>query len=192
MNLHYQQREKSGETAAINFIPNRFSSQFSTSPTNGPRLPSLQKAGTHTRPSEKDHTQALTRRNRGCFRWGAITTLGLFHTFRKPCVARGENGKLCRFWVLAGGALEERRGPAGQRCAYARRCPAGVAAPLGCVICLPLGDVAVLSLCAQYFLNVRGGGGITTLGAFHTVRKPCVAGAQNSKLCRFLRSGGHH
>ena len=51
----------------------------------------------------------------------------------------------------------------------------GVAAPLGCVICLQLGDVAVFSLCAQYFLNVRGGGGITTLGAFHTVRKPCVA-----------------
>ena len=57
------------------------------------------------------------------------------------------------------------------------------------MICLQLGDVAVFSLCAQYFLNVRGGGGITTLGAFHTVRKPCVAGAQNSKLCRFLRSG---
>ena len=34
----------------------------------------------------------------------------------------------------------------------------GVAAPLGCVICLQLGDVAVFSLCAQYFLNVRGGG----------------------------------
>ena len=44
----------------------------------------------------------------------------------------------------------------------------GVAAPLGCVICLQLGDVAVFSLCAQYFLNVRGGGGITTLGAFRT------------------------
>ena len=43
----------------------------------------------HTRLSEKDRTQALTRRNRGCFRWGAITTLGLFHTFRKTCVARG-------------------------------------------------------------------------------------------------------
>ena len=62
----------------------------------------------------------------------------------------------------------------------------GVAAPLGCVICLQLGDVAVFSLCAQYFLNVWGGGGITTLGAFHTVRKPCAAGYQNGKLCRFL------
>ena len=53
---------------------------------------------------------------------GAITTLGLFHTFRKPCAAGYQNGVLCRFWVLAGGAPEERRKPAGQRCAYARRC----------------------------------------------------------------------
>ena len=44
----------------------------------------------------------------------------------------------------------------------------GVAAPLGCGIFLQFGDVAVFSLCAQYFLNVRGGGGITTLGAFRT------------------------
>ena len=86
-----------------------------------------------------------------------------------------QNGKLCRFWVLAGCTPEGRRKPAGQRCAYACRCPEGVAAPPGCVIFLQFGDVAVFSLCAQYFLNVRGGGGITTLGAFHTVRKPCVA-----------------
>ena len=55
---------------------------------------------------------------------GAITTLGAFHTFRKPCVARYQNGKLCRFWVLAGCTPEGRRKPAGQRCAYARRCSA--------------------------------------------------------------------
>ena len=61
----------------------------------------------------------------------------------------------------------------------------GVAAPLGCVICLQLGDVAVFSLCAQYFLNVRGGGGITTLGAFHTVRKPCVAKGRTANFAAF-------
>ena len=53
---------------------------------------------------------------------GGITTLGAFHTFRKPCVARCQNGKLCRFWGLVGGAPKERRDPSGQRCAYARRC----------------------------------------------------------------------
>ena len=69
---------------------------------------------------------------------GGITTLGLFHTFRKSCVAGYQNGKLCRFWVLVGDTPEERREPSEQRCAYARRCSEGVAAPLGCVILLPL------------------------------------------------------
>ena len=54
---------------------------------------------------------------------GGITTLGAFHTVRKPCVAGYQNGKLCRFWALVGGALEEHRKPSGQRCAYACRCP---------------------------------------------------------------------
>ena len=54
---------------------------------------------------------------------GGITTLGAFHTVRIPCVAGYPNGKLCRFWVLAGDTPEERRKPSGQRCAYARRCP---------------------------------------------------------------------
>ena len=31
----------------------------------------------------------------------------------------------------------------------------------------------------------RMGGGITTLGPFCVFRKPCVAGCQNGKLCRF-------
>ena len=33
-----------------------------------------------------------------------------------------QNGKPCRFWGLVGGTLKERREPAEQRCAYARRC----------------------------------------------------------------------
>ena len=59
---------------------------------------------------------------RGVSDGGAITTLGAFHTFRKPCVARCQNGKLCRFCALIRCAPEERREPAEQRCAYARRC----------------------------------------------------------------------
>ena len=143
----------------------------------------------HKRPtfaftSESGYTLAFRRRiahngphaeTGGVSDGGAITTLGAFCTVWKPCAAGYQNGKFCRFWVLVGDAPEERRKPSEQRCAYARRCSEGVAAPLGCVICLQLGDVAVFSLCAQYFLNMRGGGGITTLGAFHTVRKPCVA-----------------
>ena len=52
---------------------------------------------------------------RGVSDGGAITTLGAFHTFRKPCVAGAQNGILGRFWALVGCALEKRRKPAGQR-----------------------------------------------------------------------------
>ena len=55
----------------------------------------------------------------------------------------------------------------------------GVAAPLGCVICLQLGDVAVFSLCAQYFLNVRGGGGITTLSVLYVLLKRRTAACKS-------------
>ena len=48
---------------------------------------------------------------------GAISTLGPFCAVRKPCVAGCQNGKLCRFWVLVGGASEGCRKPAEQRCA---------------------------------------------------------------------------
>ena len=42
---------------------------------------------------------------------GGITTLGPFRTFRKPCVARCQNGILCRFWVLVRCASEGHREP---------------------------------------------------------------------------------
>ena len=61
----------------------------------------------------------------------------------------------------------------------------GVAAPLGCVICLQLGDVAVFSLCAQYFLNVRGGGGITTPGVLCVLLKRWTVACQNGSFAVF-------
>ena len=116
---------------------------------------------------------------------GAITTLGAFHTFRKPCVARYQNGVLCRFWVLVGDAPEERREPAEQRCAYARRCSEASRPRWAALLCLQLGDVTVLSLCAQYFLNVRGGGGITTLGALCVLLKRWTAACQKGSFAAF-------
>ena len=174
MNLHYQQREKSGETAAINFIPNRFSSQFSTSPTNGPRLPSLQKAGTHSAFGEGSHTAAHTAKQ-GAFRMGVVSLLSERSARSPTSPGRVSERQVLPLLGLGRGCSQRTQkafGTAMRLCASLFR---GVAAPLGCVICLQLGDVAVFSLCAQYFLNVRGGGGITTLGAFHTVLKPCVA-----------------
>ena len=116
---------------------------------------------------------------------GAITTLGAFHTFRKPCVARCQNGVLCRFGVLVGDAPEERRKPSEQRCAYARRCSEGVAAPLGCVIFFASAEIAACTPCAQSFLCVRGRGGITTLGALCMFSKRWTAACQKDSFAVF-------
>ena len=88
----------------------------------------------HTRLCQQDRTQGHTRRNRWRLGWGWYhCPRSVPHVHKHPR-AGCQNGKLCRFWALVGGALEEHRKPSEQRCAYACRCPEGVAAPLGCVI----------------------------------------------------------
>ena len=179
VNPHYQQTRKIRQSCRHKFYPQLFLVAFSTSLTNGPRSLSRVKAGYNTlgfrRKIAHKGTQRLTRRNTG------VSDGGWYHCPRSvPRVhehprAGCQNGVLCRFGILAGRCSRRTQkafGTAMRLCVSLSR---GVAAPLGCVICLQLGDVAVFSLCAQYFLNVRGGGGITTLGAFHTFRKPCVA-----------------
>ena len=77
----------------------------------------------HTRLSEKDRTQRLTRRNTGRFGWGRYHyPRSVPHVHKHPR-AGYQNGVLYRFWGLVVGAPKERREPSGQRCAYARRCP---------------------------------------------------------------------
>ena len=115
---------------------------------------------------------------------GGITTLGAFRTFTNIPGPGIRTASFAAFGAWSG-VLPKNAGSLGtamRSCASLFR---GVAAPLGCVICLQLGDVAVFSLCAQYFLNVRGGGGITTLGAFHTVRKPWTPACQKGSFAVF-------
>ena len=64
-----------------------------------------------------------------------------------------QNGVLCRFWALVGGALEEHRKPSEQRCAYACRCPEGVAAPLGCVIFFISDEIVACMTCSRNFFR---------------------------------------
>ena len=87
-----------------------------------PTFAFMRESGYTRHPSPEPRTQRLTRRNTGVSAGGAITTLGAFCAVRKPCVARCQNGKLCRFWGLVVGAPKERRGPSEQRCAHACRC----------------------------------------------------------------------
>ena len=90
----------------------------------------------HKRPtfaftSESGHTLGSRRKiahngshgeTRGVSDGGGITTLGPFRTFTN---ISGPGVRTAYFAALGswpGGALEERRKPSGQRCAYARRC----------------------------------------------------------------------
>ena len=64
----------SPKSYCYNAVPNRFSSRFSTSRTNGPRLLSLPKAGTHSPSSIGSHTAACTPKQ-GAFRMGVVSLL---------------------------------------------------------------------------------------------------------------------
>ena len=111
----------SPKSYCYNAVPNRFLAHFSTSRTNGPRLLSRAKAGTHSPSPTGSHTAAYTPKQGPSGR-------GRYHYPRsvphvcKPPRAGYQNGVLCRFWVLAGCTSEGRRKPAEQRCAYACRC----------------------------------------------------------------------
>ena len=150
-----------------------------------PRLLSQVKVGTHLGSLRKIAHSGSQGETGAVSDGGAITTLGAFRTFTNIPGPGIRTANFAAFGSWPGGALEERRKPAGQRCVYARRCSEGVAAPLGCVICLQLGDVAVFSLCAQYFLNVRGGGGITTLGVLCVLLKHSAPACQSDSFVVF-------
>ena len=115
-----QKRRKRSHTNVSNTLVARSSTPPAQTPQRSFRGTA---AGIHTCLRQQDRTQRLTGRNRGVLGGGAITTLGAFCAVRKPCAAGCQNGILCRFWTLVECAPEERKEPAGQRCAHARRCP---------------------------------------------------------------------
>ena len=100
---------------------------------NGPHSLLRMKVGTHSPLPTGSHTAAYTAKHgpSGQGRYHYPRSVPHVHKYpRAGC----QNGVLCRFLVLVGCTPEERRKPSEQRCAYACRCPEGVAAPLGCVI----------------------------------------------------------
>ena len=124
---------------------------------NGPRLLSQAKVGTHSPLPTGSHTAAYTAKQ-GAFRMGVVSLLSE-RSARSP-TSPGRVSERQTLPLLGLGRMYSQRtqrafGTAMRLCVSLFR---GVAAPLGCVICLQLGDVAVFSLCAQYFLNVRGRG----------------------------------
>ena len=153
-------------------------------PTNGSHSLSHSKSVTHSSSLTRAHTAAHTRKQ-GVFQMvGAITTLGVRCVVRNLCARSGQKSILYHLCMDRGNVGEKQRafGTAMRSCASLFR---GVAAPLGCVICLQLGDVAVFSLCAQYFLNMRGGGGITTPGVLCVLSKRWTTACQSGSFVVF-------
>ena len=157
VNPQHQQKRIIRQSYRRNSVPNHCSSRFSTSRTNGPRSLSHPKTSTHSAFGERSHTSAHTAKQ-GCF------GRGWYHYPRSVShgseTLRGRDLKRQTLPLLGLGRVYARRtqkafGTAMRLCASLSR---GVAAPLGCVIFLQFGDVAVFSLCAQYFLNVQGWG----------------------------------
>ena len=151
---------------------------------NGPHSLLRMKVGT-TRLCSKNRTQRPTRRNRGRFGRGAITTLGtncMFTNIPGPGI---RTAIFAAFGSWSGCAHKERRKPSGQRCAYARRCPEGFAAPLGCVILFLLSKLRLVCPALRAFPCVRGEGWYHYPRSVPHVHKPPRAGYQKGVLCRF-------
>ena len=136
-------------------------------------------------PSPEPRTQRLTRRNRWRFGWGWYHYPRSVSHGSETLRGRVSERRTLPLLGLGRGCSQRTQrafGTAMRLCVSLSR---GVAAPLGCVICLQLGDVAVFSLCAQYFLNVRGGGGITTLSALYVLLKRRTVACQNGSFAIF-------
>ena len=127
----------SPKSYCYNAVPNRFLAHFSTSRTNGPRLLSRAKAGTHSLSPTGSHTAAYTAKQ-GRFRWGRYyyprTVSHVSETLR------GQGAERRTLPLLGLGWMYSRRtqracGTAMRLCASLFR---GIAAPLGCVALLPL------------------------------------------------------
>ena len=70
----------------------------------------------------------------GVFRTGVVSLLSERSARSPTSPGRVSERQVLPLLGLGRGAPKERRKPSEQRCAYACRCPEGVAAPLGCVI----------------------------------------------------------
>ena len=158
---------------------------LSQSPAKRPTFAFADESGyTHSPLPTGSHTRVHTPKQGPSGRGRYHYPRSVPHVHKHPR-AGCQNGVLCRFWGLVMGAPKERREPSGQRCAYARRCPEGVAAPLGCVIFFAFVEVAACTPCAQSFLCVRGRDGITTLGVLRMLLKRRTAACQNGSFAVF-------
>ena len=131
----------SPKSYCYNAVPNRFLAHFSTSRTNGPRLLSRAKAGTHSPSPTGSHTAAYTPKQRAFWMGALLLPSDCFTRFRSPAWPGGRAANFAVFgsWpgvlpknakslrdsdALMRVAVPRRRGPAGLRdlFRFCRRC----------------------------------------------------------------------
>ena len=166
-------------------ISDHLSSCFSTSPTNDPRLPSLQKAGTHSAFGERSHTSAH-RAKQGCVGWGRYlyprTVLRGLETLRGLV---SERQTLPLFGLGRGHSRRTQKacGTAMRLCMSLFR---GVEAPLGCVILFRFcRNCGLYALRSGAFRVCEARGGITTLSALYVLLKRRTAACQKGSFAVF-------
>ena len=142
----------------------------------------------HTCLRQQDRTQRLTRRNRGAFRMGVVSLLSVRSARSPTSPGRVSERQVLPLLGLGRGCSQRTQkafGTAMRLCASLFR---GVAAPLGCVICLQLGDVAVFfTLCAVLSERARQGGYYYPRRALRAAETP--DGRLSKRfICRFLAS----
>ena len=138
----------SPKSYCYNAVPNRFLAHFSTSRTNGPRLLSLPKAGTHSALPTGSHTAAYTPKQgpsgQGWYHYPRSVSHGS-ETLR----GRVSERRTLPLLGLGRGCSQRTQrafGTAMRLCASLSR---GVAAPLGCVIFSVSVEIAACMPCAQ-------------------------------------------
>ena len=162
---------KSIGNAVIPMFPMHRSYGFQHLRHKRPRLLSPVKVGNTTRLSEKNRTQRLARRNRGCFGWGWYHYPRSVPRVLKTLRGRGLKRQTLPFLGLGRGysrRTQRASGTAMRLCASLSR---GVAAPPGCVIFFASVEIGICTSGAHGFLRVRGRGGITTPGVLRMLLK---------------------
>ena len=133
----------SPKSYCYNAVPNRFLAHFSTSRTNGPRLLSRVKAGTHSAFGEGSHTAAHTPKQ-GAFRMGVVSLPSDRSARSRTSPGRVTERRTLPLLGLGRGCSRRTQracGTAMHSCASLFR---GIAAPLGCVIFLLLSKLRLV------------------------------------------------
>ena len=157
---------------------------FNTSGTNASHLLPLTKVGTHSALLKGSRTAAHTAKH-GVF-WVRVVSLPSARSARSR-TSPGRVSERHTLPLLGLGRGYSRRtqracGTAMRSCALLSR---GVAAPPGCVIFSVSVEIAACTPCAQCFLCVRGGGGITTPGVLCVLLKHSAPACQKGSFAVF-------